>query len=67
MKDFKKYIANSKLTRLEILYDRLVKSENGITIKELAQELNVSTKTIKRDMQEVLEPMGLVKNGKMVH
>ncbi len=64
MKDFKKYIANSKLTRLEILYDRLVKSENGITIKELAQELNVSTKTIKRDMQEVLEPMGLVKNGK---
>ncbi|RKO65374.1 transcriptional regulator [Campylobacter sp. P255] len=64
MKDLKKYIANSKLTRLEVLYEKLVKSENGITIKELAQELNVSAKTIKRDMQGVFEPMGLIKNGR---
>ncbi|EAI3904799.1 transcriptional regulator [Campylobacter lari] len=64
MKELKKYIANSKLTRLEVLYEKLVKSENGITIKELAQELNVSAKTIKRDMQGVFEPMGLIKNGR---
>ncbi|MCH3688066.1 HTH domain-containing protein [Campylobacter lari] len=33
-------------------------------MKELAQELNVSAKTIKRDMQGVFEPMGLIKNGR---
>lgn len=64
MKNFAKYISNPKLTRLEFLYEKLVKSKNGLTIKELAEELNVNPKTIKRDMQGVLEEMGLVRNGR---
>ncbi|MBF7069557.1 helix-turn-helix transcriptional regulator [Campylobacter volucris] len=64
MKNFAKYISNPKLKRLEFLYEKLVKSKNGLTIKELAEELNVNPKTIKRDMQGVLEEMGLVRNGR---
>jgi len=57
-----KFIQNSKLERITYLYERLYKSE--ATIAQLSRELGVSTKTIQRDLHEVLAPLGAVCNGR---
>lgn len=37
---------------------------HGMTITELAKELDVSTKTIQRDLYEVLSDFGAIKEGR---
>jgi predicted DNA-binding transcriptional regulator YafY len=54
---------NSKLERISYIYNRLCKSD-GATITELSNELNVSTKTVQRDLHEVLQDAGAVCNGR---
>jgi predicted DNA-binding transcriptional regulator YafY len=58
----KDFISNSKLERISYLYDRLSKS--SATISELANELNVSTKTIQRDLHDILSKSGAVCDGR---
>jgi predicted DNA-binding transcriptional regulator YafY len=58
----KKLQTNNKLERISYLYDRLSKAE--ATITELANELSVSTKTIQRDLHEILSEAGAVCNGR---
>ena len=53
---------NTKLERISYLYDRLSKAE--ATITELANELRVSTKTIQRDLHEILTEAGATCNGR---
>jgi predicted DNA-binding transcriptional regulator YafY len=55
---------NSKYIRINLIYDRLSNTTNGVTIKELADELDVSTKTIQRDLYDVLVDFGAVKDGR---
>ena len=57
-----KFIQNNKLERITYIYERLYKSE--ATITELSKELGVSTKTIQRDLHEVLAPLGAVCTGR---
>lgn len=56
------FINSSKLKRITYLYERLLGS--SATIAELANELNVSTKTIQRDLHETLASCGAVCNGR---
>lgn len=56
------FINSSKLKRITYLYERLLGSP--ATITELANELNVSTKTIQRDLNETLASCGAVCNGR---
>lgn len=58
----KKLQTNTKLERISYLYDRLSKAE--ATITELANELRVSTKTIQRDLHEILTEAGATCNGR---
>ncbi|MCI0501270.1 MAG: WYL domain-containing protein, partial [Epsilonproteobacteria bacterium] len=46
-------------------YELLNYSSDGLTISELSSELSVSTKTIQRDLYEVLAEYGAVKNGRV--
>lgn len=54
-----------KTTRLNALYERL-KSANGISIKDLATEFEVSAKTIQRDFK-ALQRLGAHKSGRLLY
>lgn len=54
----------SKYDRLSYIYDRLSRSPDGVTIKDLADELKVSTKTIQRDLHEALSGSGVYCDGR---
>lgn len=56
---------NSKFNRINQIHERLSNTTHGLTITELANELNVSTKTIQRDLYEVLVEFGAVKEGRV--
>ena len=64
MPKIQKSADNSKYNRINLIYERLLKSAHGVTISELASELNVSTKTIQRDLYEVLSEFGAQKQGR---
>src|SRR5574344_689686 len=55
---------NSKYNRINQIYSMLKNNTHGLTITEVANELNVSTKTIQRDLYEVLSDLGAVKEGR---
>ncbi|MGJ0362182.1 helix-turn-helix transcriptional regulator [Aliarcobacter cryaerophilus] len=55
---------NSKYNRINQIYSMLRNNTHGLTITELANELNVSTKTIQRDLYEVLSDLGAIKEGR---
>lgn len=63
-KAIQKQYDNSKYERINQIYDRLLKTPTGITIKELSGELGVSTKTIQRDLYEVLSEFGATREGR---
>lgn len=54
----------AKWERLSYIYDRLMRTPDGVTITELAGELNVSTKTIQRDLHEALAGAGVYCDGR---
>ncbi|MGE4457135.1 MAG: helix-turn-helix transcriptional regulator [Arcobacteraceae bacterium] len=60
-----KNVENAKYDRIDKIYKMLLNSATGLTIKELSQELEVSTKTIQRDLYEVLSEFGAVKDGRI--
>lgn len=64
MPKINKISENSKYERINRIYERLLKTSTGVTISELAQELDVSTKTIQRDLYEVLGEFGAIKQGR---
>ncbi len=55
---------SSKYERINQIYDRLLKTPTGVSISELSKELDVSTKTIQRDLYEVLQEYGAIKEGR---
>lgn len=55
---------NSKYSRINQIYEQLSINPTGITIGDLAKQLEVSTKTIQRDLYEVLAEFGAVKEGR---
>src|SRR5574344_161339 len=55
---------STKYNRINQVYTMLKNNVNGMTIAELAKELDVSTKTIQRDLYEVLSDLGAVKEGR---
>ena len=57
-------LENSKTKRINIIYEKLLQSPLGLSIGELAKELEVSTKTIQRDFYETLGDYGIVKEGR---
>lgn len=56
--------SGSKYDRLSYIYDRLSRSPDGVTIKDLAQEVNVSTKTLQRDLHKALSGSGVYCDGR---
>ncbi|NBK99377.1 MAG: WYL domain-containing protein [Erysipelotrichia bacterium] len=56
---------NSKWERINTIYELLRQSCEGMSIQDLSQQMNVSTKTIQRDLYEVLGEYGAVKQGRM--
>lgn len=65
MPQIEKVPNNSKWDRINTIYELLNRSVEGISIQQLSQELNVSTKTIQRDLYEVLGEFGAIKCGRM--
>ncbi|MDD2894521.1 MAG: transcriptional regulator [Aliarcobacter sp.] len=55
---------NTKYNRINQIYEMLKNNVHGMTITELAKELDVSTKTIQRDLYEVLNDFGAIKEGR---
>ena len=55
---------NTKYNRINQIYTMLKNNTHGMTISELANELDVSTKTIQRDLYEVLSDFGAIKEGR---
>ena len=55
---------NSKYNRINQIYTMLENNSAGMTISELAKCLDVSTKTIQRDLHEVLINFGAIKEGR---
>ncbi len=55
---------STKYNRINQVYAMLKNNVHGMTIAELAKELDVSTKTIQRDLYEVLKGLGAVKEGR---
>lgn len=55
---------NSKYNRINQIYEMLKNNTHGMTITELSKELEVSTKTIQRDLYEVLNEFGAIKEGR---
>ena len=55
---------NSKYNRINLIYEMLKNNTHGMTITELLKELDVSTKTIQRDLYEVLNEFGAIKEGR---
>lgn len=64
MKAIQKPNDNTKYSRINLIYEKLLNSSTGLTIGELSTELDVSTKTIQRDLYEVLAEFGAVKEGR---
>ena len=58
-------MSQTKTARLNALYERL-KSANGISIKDLAKEFEVSAKTIQRDFK-ALQRLGAYKSGRLLY
>lgn len=65
MKKIEKSKINSKWDRINTIYEILSCSNEGISMAQLAKELDVSTKTIQRDLYEELSKYGAVKNGRL--
>jgi predicted DNA-binding transcriptional regulator YafY len=65
MQQIEKPQNNTKWDRINTIYELLNRSSDGLTISELSNELGVSTKTIQRDLYEVLAEYGAVKNGRV--
>lgn len=57
-------LENSKTKRINIIYEKLLQSPLGLSIGELAKELEVSTKTIQRDLYGELVQYGVIKEGR---
>ena len=57
--------SNSKWERINTIYDLLKQSCEGLSIQELSQKMNVSTKTIQRDLYDVLNEHGAIKQGRL--
>ena len=55
---------NSKYNRINQIYEILKNNTHGMTITELSKELDVSSKTIQRDLYEVLNEFGAIKEGR---
>ena len=55
---------NTKYNRINQIYEMLKNNVHGMTITELSKELDVSTKTIQRDLYEVLNDFGAIKEGR---
>jgi len=55
---------NTKYNRINQIYEMLKNNVHGMTITELSNELDVSTKTIQRDLYEVLVDCGAIKEGR---
>ncbi|WNL34444.1 transcriptional regulator [Arcobacter cryaerophilus gv. pseudocryaerophilus] len=55
---------STKYNRINQIYEMLKNNVHGFTIAELANELDVSTKTIQRDLYEVLSDLGAIKEGR---
>jgi predicted DNA-binding transcriptional regulator YafY len=55
---------NTKYNRINQIYEMLKNNVHGMTITELSKELDVSTKTIQRDLHEVLKDFGAIKEGR---
>ena len=60
----KKQQDNTKYNRINHIYEMLKNNVHGMTITELANQLDVSTKTIQRDLYEVLNDFGAIKEGR---
>ncbi|KIM07618.1 MAG: transcriptional regulator [Sulfurovum sp. FS06-10] len=56
---------NSKWERIEVIYALLKQASDGFTIQQLSNQMGVSTKTIQRDLYEVLGEYGAVKKGRL--
>lgn len=56
---------NSKWERINTIYELLKQSCEGMSIQQLSGQMNVSTKTIQRDLYEVLGEYGAIKVGRM--
>ena len=56
---------NPKYQRINDIYNILVNNSHGLSIGELAKLLDVSTKTIQRDLYEVLSEFGAIKEGRL--
>ncbi|KIM11036.1 MAG: transcriptional regulator [Sulfuricurvum sp. PC08-66] len=55
---------NPKYDRLSYIYERIARTPDGVTIKELTQELEVSSKTLQRDLHETLASSGIYCEGR---
>lgn len=56
---------NSKWERINTLYELLQRSCEGLSIQTLSKQMNVSSKTIQRDLYEVLGDYGAIKQGRL--
>ena len=56
---------NSKWERINTIYELLKQSYEGLSIQELSKQMNVSTKTIQRDLYEVLGEYGAIRQGRL--
>lgn len=65
MPQIEKPQTNSKWDRINTIYELINISHNGMSIAELSQKMGVSSKTIQRDLYEVLGEYGAVKHGRM--
>ena len=54
---------NAKWERINTIYNLIKHSAEGLSIKELSSKMDVSTKTIQRDLYEVLQAYGAIKVG----
>lgn len=63
-KHIKKQEENSKYNRINQIYTMLKNNVHGLSITELSKQLNVSTKTIQRDLYDVLSNFGAIKQGR---
>ena len=60
----KKQQDNTKYNRINQIYEMLKNNVHGMTITELANQHDVSTKKIQRDLYEVLNDFGAIKEGR---
>jgi predicted DNA-binding transcriptional regulator YafY len=65
MKVIKKDDNNLKYDRINIIYKTLLSHPDGMSVTDLSEQLNVSSRTILRDFKEVLVNFGAIKDGKL--